>query len=678
MSFFQTTFLIATAAVAIPVLLHLLNRWQARQIELGTMRFLEEVVRDGAQRRKIRRWLLLLTRCVLVALLALLFARPYLLESRQQRGDRLRLVLVDRSASMGMKGNNGRLVDDALVAAAQWCDQHSSETTTQWAWFDSHVQPLKAEGKRPSAPQALSGDTNYAAALAWAQDRLHVDRDIQAEVVLVSDLQQSGLAGDTFAVEDITLPANVPVHLIDVGRPAANNLAITHIGTPSPRIGEQDALKFTVTLFNFGVLSFEEVPLSVALTSGERTAQMKKSINVGAGQAVDVVFEFGQLEIGVWRATATLDIEDDLAADNRRFAAAEIAAPIEVLVLDSGASAAGTGSESYFLATALEQDSRQPTASEPDQTAGKSPEGRFQAQVVYLQDTGIPAFDPQANQLVVVADAGNVSSGTIDRLSAYVRKGGQLLVFAGDASNADMWRSWEKSGLAPGKFAPPQRSGAMPFRIVSVAKGAMLRPFEDPQRGDLSRLRFEKILPVTTEQTTDVLASFDGQRPAVTKHPLEKGQVAWFLSSADVSWGGWTTSPLYLPLVQQMAADLVNLTGEGPIRMRAVGQEDTDGVLPAGKLTDGSVAPQLFERPGFQQQGSRLYVINTLAKESDPARLDKTTFANHFGLTLTDEASDEPGAAVEGQRRKELWPWFAAAVFLLMVLEFALANRTST
>ncbi len=60
MSFAQTSFLIATAAIAIPIAIHLLSRWQVRELELGTMRFLGEVVRDGAQRRKVRRWLLLM------------------------------------------------------------------------------------------------------------------------------------------------------------------------------------------------------------------------------------------------------------------------------------------------------------------------------------------------------------------------------------------------------------------------------------------------------------------------------------------------------------------------------------------------------------------------------------------------------------------------------------------
>lgn len=677
MSFFQTTFLIATAAVAIPVLLHLLNRWQARQIELGTMRFLEEVIREGAQRRKIRRWLLLLTRCALVALLAFLFARPFLLENRQQQGERLRVVLVDRSASMAMKGNAGRLIDDGVSSASQWTADRQAEATVEWAWFDSQVEPLEPGETRPSSPQVLSGDTDYAAALNWARDRLSLDRDTLAEVLLVTDLQQSGLVSEGLPLDGNVLPATVPFHLIDVGRPAANNLAINAIRTPSDRIGTESDLEMVVTLFNYGALPFEEVPLTVAITNGERTARIKKSISVPAGQAAEIAFSFGKLDPGVWRGTFSLDIEDDLAADNRRFAAVEVADRVNVLILDSGTHKAGTGAESYYLATALEQDGKNLNVSSDESDQPHISEGRFRTQVHYLEDSGTPSFNPEKYPLIVVADAGQVSRDTVNRLASYVRIGGQLLVFAGDDGGRPVWASWENEGLAPGKFQSVKRSGAMPYRITSVSTGTMLKPFEDPQRSDLSRLRFEKFLSVKADEKTQVLASFDSRHPAVTKQQLEQGEVAWFLSSADSSWGNWTTSPLYLPLVQQMAADLVHLTGEGTIRERQVG--DDDPTVPANGTAQEESERLLtsFTRPGFESRGEALYVINSTAKESDPARIDRETFAKHFGLVLANESDDQADAAVEGQSRKELWPWFAAACLVLMVFEFALANRTS-
>lgn len=688
MSFVQTGFLIACAAVAIPVLVHLLSRWQVKQIELGTMRFLREVIHDGAQRRKIRRWLLLLTRMALLALLALLFARPFLRERTRRDGDRLRVVLIDRSASMGMPGQAGRLVDDAVGAAVDSVSDLGSDAIILWAWFDRHVHPLPEGTSRPSAPRAVVGDTNYLAALSWARDRINAHPDAVADVVLVTDLQQSGMASDPLATETLEFPQDVPVEIVDVGRPAANNLAVTSVTTPTTRLETRQDVMLSVTLFNYGTLPFEEVPLTAAAQDGARTVRLKKSINVPGGQAEEITFDFGKLEPGTWQFAVGLDVDDDLAADNRRFTAVEVAEPINVLVLDSGSQEDSAGSESYFLATALAQARRSGETFDPENSDAVQL-SRFHADVAYLGDETARVLDVNKNPLVVVADCSSVSHGTIDRLESYARQGGKVLIFAGDGEGADPSQLWQQGGLAPGEIERPQRSGAMPFRIVSINPAAeMLLPFEDPQHGDLSRLSFHTLLPVTIADSTEVLAWFDHGRPAMTQHQVGQGRVVWFLSSADASWGTWTTSPLYLPLVQQMAADLLNLTGEGPIRFRSVGDEELPArrspragtkirtvALDGSGTKDGGLPS--FSQPGFQQREDALYVVNGRSKESDPTRLELASFVEHFGLTPADATNAAVSASVVSEKRNELWPWFAAAVLVLLIAEFSLANRTS-
>ncbi len=55
-------------------------------------------------------------------------------------------------------------------------------------------------------------------------------------MLVITDLQQSGLASDKIATESLVFPADVPVQLIDVGRPAANNLAITDVLSAAKRL----------------------------------------------------------------------------------------------------------------------------------------------------------------------------------------------------------------------------------------------------------------------------------------------------------------------------------------------------------------------------------------------------------------------------------------------------------
>ncbi len=206
----------------------------------------------------------------------------------------------------------------------------------------------------------------------------------------------------------------------------------------------------------------------------------------------------------------------------------------------------------------------------------------------------------------------------------------------------------------------------------------------------MSRLAFKKLLPVSADDSTTVLARFDHGRPAVTQHVVGRGRVVWFLSSADASWGDWTTSPLYLPFVQQMAADLLNLTGEGPIRFRSIGDQE---LPPLGRPARGAASGDAnvnavgyrkdsvddaitFRKPGFDPREDALYVVNGASKESDPTRIDAEVFMEHFGVTAADGDNAVVSESVESEKRKEQWPWFAAAVFVLLVAEFGLANRT--
>ena len=94
-------FLAATAAVAVPVLVHLLLKPRARQMDIGTLRFLKLALRDSTRRRKLRRWLLFALRVAAVLLLALLFARPYYSAAGNEGREREVVLLIDQSASNG-------------------------------------------------------------------------------------------------------------------------------------------------------------------------------------------------------------------------------------------------------------------------------------------------------------------------------------------------------------------------------------------------------------------------------------------------------------------------------------------------------------------------------------------------------------------------------------------------
>ena len=78
MEFFSPWMLLGLAAIAVPVLIHLFNRKSAKTIQWGAFLFLLDSMVSRRRRMLIEEMLLLATRCLLLALLALALARPFI------------------------------------------------------------------------------------------------------------------------------------------------------------------------------------------------------------------------------------------------------------------------------------------------------------------------------------------------------------------------------------------------------------------------------------------------------------------------------------------------------------------------------------------------------------------------------------------------------------------------
>ena len=161
LGFIHLGFLAASAAVAVPIVIHLLFRQRARRVEIGTIHFLRVVLQDQARRRRIRRWLLLALRTAGVLLLALLFARPFWRAPETLGSEREVVVLIDRSASMAAGTAGATPFDKAQRQATELIAGFPSGTTVRLAYFDADgVAPAEESKIDPAMRPALAG-TDY-------------------------------------------------------------------------------------------------------------------------------------------------------------------------------------------------------------------------------------------------------------------------------------------------------------------------------------------------------------------------------------------------------------------------------------------------------------------------------------------------------------------------------------
>ena len=104
MNFLAPLFLAGAAAVALPILLHLIRRTEREKTAFSSLMFLQPTPPQMTKRSRLENLFLLLLRCLVLALIAFAFSRPYLQQAIAppvQKTERVRtVVLLDTSASL--------------------------------------------------------------------------------------------------------------------------------------------------------------------------------------------------------------------------------------------------------------------------------------------------------------------------------------------------------------------------------------------------------------------------------------------------------------------------------------------------------------------------------------------------------------------------------------------------
>ncbi len=730
-NFLQTAFLSGLAALAVPILIHLFFRLKTKRVELGTIRFLRLVLEENARRRKVMRWLLLALRMLFVALLVGLFARPYFTVAATGSDKELLVILIDQSATMQLKGDNGRLIDQAVAEAKRLIEGAGEKTRFEVAFFDHEVHPLKdskaGDGAKSDAvlaklvaPATTFGATNFGSAFVWARDICVKAPAGVKQLHLFTDLQRSGL--DWTEVEP--LPAEVKSHLHDLGRPVVNNVAVTEVRTPRLWVRPGESPPIRASVLHGGAFALEEVAVvlevgrvelsGTALAAGE-TPQTRNSrrttspaasavpltgartefaklaeritkrekVKLEPGATVTLDFELPALSEGLWQGRVSVEYDDDLPFDNQRFFAISATPAYRVLIVGGDSDGAAITSETYFLNAALR-------LTDDNETYHESPFAP--TLVTYAADTSLPKFSDF--DAVVLANVADVSKADADQLASFVRSGGGLLVFTGDRVTAKSSATLIEAGLTVGEIGDIKVTTDLPWRLNQWDEShPIFEPLSDPQHGDLRRLIFAAYTKVTPSSDAAVLAQFSTGDAAVVERRVGDGKVLWVTSSCGRDWSDWCRSRLFLPTVHQMLGYEVGLTSGGRVRSRLVdeqgsraaevrsqksevsGQSGRSEALTSEALTSAALLP------GVEQFERYAEFINTTPRESETDRCARQEFEDRFAMKFVDEDGTEATqAAALGNvelRQDELWHWAGCLLLVVLLLEGFVGNRTT-
>ena len=315
-AFLMPAFLAAVLAVAIPVMLHLRRRDRSKPAPFPSLMFLTRREIQTDQRRAVSDWPLLLLRALVIALLVLVFARPFLNRplTATDPSIGLTVLVLDRSESMGHTAVADRWQDSARAVVSGL----PGDARIAVVAFDAaarilvkpttdHAQALAAIEAAPSP----AGGTRFGSGLAAASQLLALER-VPGEIVVVTDLQRSGTA----ATNAPALPAGTRVRVVPIQAAELGNLAVIDVGIEAlPDDGNRRAL-VVARLRRVGGDAMHTVTARLQV-DGREVAAVPVAVEPGGSQ--QVVFDTISVSRAAVRVAVSIDA-DDFTADDTFFA----------------------------------------------------------------------------------------------------------------------------------------------------------------------------------------------------------------------------------------------------------------------------------------------------------------------------------------------------------------------
>jgi hypothetical protein len=672
MSFLNPFFLLGLAALAAPVLVHLVRRTRARRVEFPALVFVRQVPQRTIRRRTLHNLLLLVLRCLAVLLIVFAFTRPFFTgpEAGAAAGGALHtVILLDASLSMRHEGRFAEALRraDALVAEAREGERFALVT------FDEGYEVVSGfDADRTALRAALAGlaagygATDYEQALRGAEALLREAKGAASRrVLMVSDFQATGWAT---ARATFKLASDVSLGLIEVGEGGPANAAVTNVEARGEVYGQKYADRLAVHLSNFA----EEGrgPLTLEFQINDQTAE-RREVTLGAREQKVVEFTGFNLAEGPNRCVVRLRA-DDFAPDNEFYFTLRRAAPAKALIVDGGARGGG---DSFYLQNAL--------------AAGGDLPYTFDVRSAGAVDPASLA----AHSLVILNDAGVAPGPLTEAVNNFVEAGGRLVIAAGPRTRA------EGFNRAFGRVAPAALGEAVQFRPaegVAMTEVAATHPifevFRDGARPPSARVfGYQRAEP---RGGADVLARFEDGSPAFVEWTAGRGRVLLYTSTLGMGWSDLPLTPAYLPLVQQMVRYLGAREASAWHRLGqafAVRQGD-EGTPPAvdtpsgARLKAGGLTPDgemllAGREPGFYRlryaAGHEFAAVNVDGREGDFARLNTGEFINAFtgGGPAAPAGADERASAEETEARQRVWWPLLVAALIFLSAESLLSRR---
>lgn len=672
MVFLTPLFLLGLLAAAIPVAIHLIRREKPPKLMFSSIRFLKKTSKKLVLFQQLQQILLLLLRSAVIALLVIAFARPLFNQSVARLVDadpQSAVIMLDLSMSMHYDDNFQRARDAALDVLG---DRAAGDEVAFIGFSDSAEIVRELNTDFDSLRTTINdldepgfGTTRYLPNLRLADQLLSQSRFDNRAVYLISDFQQAGLQSTD---DNFKLAPGVAFTPIDVGATDSRNLVLSDVRSPEQLLEDAEEQQILARVRSTGTQYVDRGEVSLLL-NGEVVDRVSVDLSERSEEVVTFSARFADQGSYVGEVQVS---GDQFAIDNSYYFTVDVLPRIRVLLVNGDPSSDWFDDEAHWFGLAVSG-------------AGQSP---FQLQTIEPAELSEAAL--RQNDVAVLLNVGDISTGQANAITRYVQSGGSLLLAPADRVEADVYNRLF-ADILPATLNGQGDTGLDDYLLIADfdRRHPILRPLDS----DWSA-RFQSHWALEPAADAAVLMRFDNTDPALVERDVGDGKVLLFASSLDLEWNNLALQGLFLPFVHEtlrhlvqpetrqrayQVGDRINLARSGAGEEISVSDSRGQAVQPSG---DGTIIAAT--RPGLlsaQQNGVvTRYAVNISPQEANLARIAPATL---YDRIINPDTSPIQSREVqtaqmieELERPQRLWWWILGLVMALLLAEALIANRT--
>jgi len=375
MSFVSPIFaLLGLFAIAVPIVIHLLNRRRYKTVEWAAMTWLLAAAKQNRRRMRFESWLLLALRALAVLLVGLALARPLGLGqaaslaglASQQPG--LHVLVVDDSYSMSFASAAGAETNFARAKAAAKkfvveLPQQGQQVAVITASSPATVllRPtlnLDAAVRQIETLQPGFGRTDLTGALRLAKSMVEADAAKQSTQTTHLFTDASGESLDPalapgLAVASKELREVARIAYQDFSNPGQENIAVLSVGSAGGVIRPAMGSDLKATAAGFG----RDLSAQLRWKLDDQPLGTPRGVELSPSPAVQIEsgakFTTGGLRVVTAQLTSNGSSTSTLTADDARSAVVEIASGFRVLIVEGRRGLGPLAGSGAFLRLAL-------------------------------------------------------------------------------------------------------------------------------------------------------------------------------------------------------------------------------------------------------------------------------------------------------------------------------------